>query len=133
MRSKIGIAAKRTFLKKGEGLARFGVRTKTVTEPVASKEHDKDIVEQKAPVTRKTATVKDYTTSKQSAMPRVTEAAVKPKSMAKTDQMQLDVRKLNASKSSTGRQTMSKLFYIQCILRPRLHGTAFAGHDIEFG
>ena len=122
MRPKTGIAAKRTFLKKGEGLARFGVRTK----PVASKEHDKDIVEQKAPVTRKTATVKDYATSKQSAMPRVTEAAVKPKSMAKTDQMQLDVRKLNASKSSTGPQTMSKLFYIQCILRPGLHGTGFA-------
>ena len=79
-------------------------------------------MEQKAPVTRKTATAKDYTTAKQSAMSRVTETAFKQKSVVNqfitAEQIQFDARKLNVSKSSAAQQTISKLLYIHilCVL-----------------
>ena len=110
-RPKPTIATKRTFLKKGEGIARFGMKSKTDTKPTTLQEKNSanNVMERKAPVTRKTATVKDFATVKQSAMPAITETAtVKQRAMPKvnrsasvklSDRPQFDARKSKVSKS----------------------------------
>ncbi|XP_028417891.1 uncharacterized protein LOC114542568 isoform X2 [Dendronephthya gigantea] len=76
-------AAKKTFiLRKGEGIARFGMKPKIVTKQGQATVKDKclqnSVLEERAPVTRKTATVKDYATVNQSRSPAVGAQASKP-------------------------------------------------------
>jgi hypothetical protein len=108
-RPKTTIATKRTFLKKGEGIARFGMKSKTDTKPTTLQEKNSanNVMERKAPVTRKTATVKDFATVKQSAMSAITETAtVKQKAIVNhsasgklsSDRPQFDARKSKVSK-----------------------------------
>jgi hypothetical protein len=108
-RPKPTIATKRTFLKKGEGIARFGMKSKTDTKPTTLQEKNSanNVMERKAPVTRKTATVKDFATVKQSAMPAIAETAtVKQRAIVNhsasgklSDRSQFDARKSKVSKS----------------------------------
>ena len=118
-RTKTTVGPKKAFLKKGEGIARFGMKPKTdAVKPTALQEKNSknNGMEQRAPVTRKTATAKDYATGKQPAV--VAEASgVKQKAIVnhsatvkQSDRLQLDARKSNVSKFPTDRQTGGTVF-----------------------
>ena len=124
---KTTIAAKRTFLRKGEGIARFGMKPKIITKPTTVNEKNcgNNLMEQKAPVTRKTATAKDYASiSKRSAIPALTEdAGVKQKStvnhfatLKPSDRLQLDARNSKMSKPVTVQQTAGTILTYNLLL-----------------
>lgn len=104
--------AKRTFLRKGEGLARFGmkVQPKPIHAKLTANNHGNDDTGQPTvPVTRKTATVKDYATVKRFAVPPET---VKQRTAVNhsvhfsapdfSDRPQFDDRTKNVSSKSGG-------------------------------
>ncbi|XP_028396867.1 centromere protein J-like [Dendronephthya gigantea] len=87
--TRTNAAAKKTFLRKGEGIARFGMKPKIVTKQGQATMKDKNlqnrVSEERVPVTRKTATVKDYATVNQSRTPAVGAQAIKPINVQKPE------------------------------------------------
>jgi hypothetical protein len=78
------------------------MRPKTQTNKPAAREEKNCGMEQRAPVTRKTATVKDYASVKQKAIVN------HPATVKQSDRPQLDEKKSKVSKFPTDRQTAGR-------------------------